>query len=238
MSNADIIPELKQIVGALIFGSDRVVTIKEIRGCLVEVAKTGVDGTAPFAKVKDSDIEAAVGELKQDLKSRHMGFFLAEVAGGYKLQSDPVCGKWLKYFLDAGKPNRISRPALETLAIIAYRQPVTRAEIEGIRGVNIDHVVKSLLEMQLLRIVGRSELPGRPFLYGTSHIFLEHFGLKDLKSLDEMGPLLSARFGQLRKNGVSEDSAGTEEQNAGCGNEENKSEKTESSEIEQAQAEN
>ncbi len=193
MSNADVAPELKQIIGALIFGADRSLTIKEIRSCLIDVARTGEEGTAVFAKIKDDDIKTAVDQLQEEIRQRHLGFFLTEVAGGYKLQSDHTCGKWLKHLLDAGKPNRLSMPALETLSIIAYRQPITKAEIENIRGVTVDHVIKALLEMQLIRIAGRSDLPGRPFLYRTSHAFLEHFGLKDLNSLDDMEPLLKVK---------------------------------------------
>jgi segregation and condensation protein B len=93
----------------------------------------------------------------------------------------------------------LSKPSLETLAIIAYRQPVSRAEIENVRGVSVDHVVRSLLEMQLVRIVGRSELPGRPFLYGTTQLFFEHFGLKSMDELNEIEPLLSVKSRELEK---------------------------------------
>jgi len=90
--------------------------------------------------------------------------------------------------LNRGKPQRISRPMIETLAIIAYRQPIARSEIESIRGVGVGHVVKALMEAQLVRIIGRSELPGRPFLFGTTNTFLEHFGLKNLNELNAMQP--------------------------------------------------
>ena len=113
---------------------------------------------------------------------------LAEVAEGYRIQSDHTCGKWLMHLLNH-KPTRLSRPGLETLAIIAYRQPMTRAEMEGIRGVSVDHVIKLLMEIQLIRLVGRSELPGRPFLYGTTPAFLDHFGLKSLDDLDDVESL-------------------------------------------------
>ena len=86
--------------------------------------------------------------------------------------------------LNKGKPARLTRPSIETLAIIAYRQPVTRSEIESIRGVNAGHVIKALMEMQLVRMIGRSDLPGRPFLFGTTTAFLDHFGLKSLKDLE------------------------------------------------------
>jgi segregation and condensation protein B len=90
--------------------------------------------------------------------------------------------------LNRGKPHRVSRPMIETLAIIAYRQPIARSEIESIRGVSVGHVIKALMEMQLVRIVGRSDLPGRPFLFGTTTTFLDHFGLKSLNDLNAMQP--------------------------------------------------
>lgn len=186
--------ELKQVLGALIFGANRPLSIKEMRKCLVEVAAERGGETTAFAKVREKDIIDALAELRAESENVKGGFVLTEVAGGYKFQTDATCGKWLRHFLDAGKPHRLSRPALETLAIIAYRQPVTRAEIEGVRGVNVDHIVRTLMEMQLIRIVGRSELPGRPFQYGTTHSFLEHFGLKGLSDLEQMGPMqLAAR---------------------------------------------
>jgi len=180
--------ELKQVLGALVFGASRPLSVREMRACLLEVAETAGADARAFAGVKDADINRALEELNVALISQSCGFMLAEVAGGYRLQSDPECGKWLKHLLDK-KPHRLSRPGLETLAIIAYRQPATRGEIESIRGVSVDHVLKMLMEMQLVRIVGRSDLPGRPFLYGTSQSFLEHFGLKDLQALEGMDML-------------------------------------------------
>ena len=113
---------------------------------------------------------------------------VAEVAGGYRLQTDAACGDWVRRMLNRGKPQRISRPMVETLAIVAYRQPISRSEIESIRGVGVGHVIKALMEMQLVRIVGRSDLPGRPFLFGTTTGFLDHFGLKSLNDLNAMQP--------------------------------------------------
>ena len=192
MSNEMPMPELKQIIGAMIFGSEHPLTVKEIRRCIVEVATTEGGPLAAFRNVKESDIAAALETLKIEVEQVHGGFLLAEVAGGVRLNSDPACGKWLRHLLDAGRPSRLSSPALETLAIIAYRQPVTRTEIEGVRGVNVDHIMRMLMEMQLVRIVGRSELPGKPFQYGTTQAFLEHFGLKNLDELRGMDPMLLA----------------------------------------------
>ena len=185
MADAFDMPELKEVLGAMIFAAGRPLSVRELRECLREVADQEGDVALAFRDAKDANVLQAIEELRLELA--RSGFNVAEVAGGFRLQSDPRCGHWLKHLLDRGKGNRLSRPGLETLAIIAYRQPVSRGEIENIRGVNVDHVIKVLLEMQLVKIAGRSELPGRPFLYGTTQTFLEHFGLKDLGDLDRMG---------------------------------------------------
>ncbi len=191
MPNLDGLPGLKQILGALIFGSNRPLSLRELRNCLVEVAE-GDASVSVYAEVDNKQLREALKELTADLKRNHTGFSLQETAGGYRLQSDAQCGRWLKHLLKT-KPHRLSRPALETMAIIAYRQPISRAEIEAVRGVGVSHIIKALMEMQLVRIAGRSELPGRPFLYGTTHAFLDHFGLKGLKDLDKMAPMVLSR---------------------------------------------
>ena len=108
---------------------------------------------------------------------------VVEVANGFRLQNDPACGLWLRQMLDRGKPQRLSKPALETLAVIAYRQPCTRSEVESVRGVSVDAMVRTLLEMGLIKVTGRSELPGRPWLFGTTTKFLEHFGINQISEL-------------------------------------------------------
>lgn len=143
---------------------------------------TGIDGAA---------IKAAVATLQADLRALGIGMEVAEIAGGYRLQTAAECGDWVRRMLNRGKPQRISRPMVETLAIVAYRQPISRSEIESIRGVGVGHVIKALMEMQLVRIVGRSDLPGRPFLFGTTTGFLDHFGLKSLNDLNAMQPGIS-----------------------------------------------
>jgi segregation and condensation protein B len=196
------VADLKRVVGALIFGAGRPIGAREIRKCLVELAELeGGDGKI-FAEIKDKDVHGAIMEIVYDLERTHPGFHLAEIAGGYRLQTDACCGPWLRHLLKTGRPQRLSQPALETLAIIAYRQPITKADIEGVRGVNVDHVIKMLMEMQLVRISGRSELPGRPFLYGTTHLFLEHFGLKSLDELADLEPMLAMARAQERARGA------------------------------------
>ena len=180
------VPTLRQVVGAMIFGGNRPLTVREIRTCLAEMeGENGEDGV-PHRDVTPAQVKAVLTEIEVALRDAGLGFLMCEVAGGFRLQSDPSSGPWLRRLLNR-KSNRLSRPALETLAIVACRQPVAKAEIERIRGVSVDHIIKMLMEMQLVKIVGRSELPGRPFLYGTTHSFLEHFGLSDLKTLEQLG---------------------------------------------------
>lgn len=134
-----------------------------------------------------SAIKTALRGLQAQFQEMDLGITLTESSDGFRFQTTSDCGKWLRRMLNKGKPQRLPRSAVETLAIIAYRQPVARSEIESIRGVSAGHVIKALMEMQLVRIIGRSDLPGRPFLFGTSQMFLDHFGLK---TLDELEPAL------------------------------------------------
>ena len=106
-----------------------------------------------------------------------------EKAEGWQLVSDPAYGSWVRQLFPAVKPARLTPPSLETLAIIAYRQPITRADIEAVRGVAVDGVLQNLMERGLVKIAGRAEVPGRPLLYETTQFFLEHFGLRDLDEL-------------------------------------------------------
>ena len=184
MSETQRSAELKQVLCAVIFAAQQPLSPANIRKLLTEVAAESNETTAvAFSELKEADLLAALAELEADWQRQSTGVHLAEVAGGYRFQTDIECGPWVRHLLNLGKPVRLSRPGLETLAIIAYRQPVTRSEIEGVRGVTIDHVLRLLMELQLVRIVGRSDLPGRPMLYGTTDLFLEHFGLTNIKEL-------------------------------------------------------
>ena len=138
--------------------------------------------------------EATVRELALALENEGRGLMVQEVAGGFRLATRPEAHPWIQR-LQQIKPARLSRAALETLAIIAYKQPITRAEIEAIRGVAVDGVMRTLLERGLVRMLGRKAEAGRPILYGTSSAFLEHFGFKDLgdlPSLREIDELIGA----------------------------------------------
>lgn len=178
-----VLPELKQIVGALLFAAKGTVSLADIRRCLQQTAQERGGVYRDFASLTESEIAAAVEAVKISLIEARTGFVVQEVAGGFRLENEPSCGPWLRQFLQKGKSNRLSRPALETLAVIAYRQPCTRADIEAVRGVAVDQILRNLLDLQLIRITGRSDQPGRPWLFGTTQKFLEYFGLKDIKDL-------------------------------------------------------
>jgi segregation and condensation protein B len=183
MSDLSVIPELKQIVGALLFAAREPIAFETIRKTLRDAAKQYEGPVQDFGKATDQDIHAALKQLNDDLTRSHVGIHVGEVANGYRLQNDLNCGIWIRQMLEKGRSNRLSKPALETLAIIAYRQPCTRSEIEAVRGVAVDAILKNLMEMQLVKAAGRSELPGRPWLFATTQKFLEYFGLKNVQDL-------------------------------------------------------
>ena len=160
--------DLKSIIESLLFVAEGPVTLQRFE----EV----VDGAGK------EEIRSVLDELGGELETNHRGVRLVEVAGGFQLRTAKVNADWVKKFL-GGRPARMGRATLETLAIIAYRQPMTKAEIEAIRGVDVDGVVNTLLERGLIRAVARKDVPGRPFLYGTTAEFLQLFNLKDLSHL-------------------------------------------------------
>ena len=199
MSDVEVLPELKQIVGALLFVSKQPLSAADIHRVLQQVAEVWGGNTKDFAGATEADIRAVIDQLRADLSEKHLGVHVSEVANGFRFENDSSCGPWLRQLLERGRPTRLSRPALETLAIIAYRQPVMRSEIEAVRGVQVDQIVRNLLEMQLIKIVGRSELPGRPWQFGTTQKFLEHFGLKNLMDLPGIEELRRMEDEQLRR---------------------------------------
>lgn len=196
MTTDSKMPELKEILGSLIFAARHPLPAAEMRKVLVDVAKAQGGFASAFGQLRESDVVETLKQLSADVEKAALGFHLTEAAGGYKYQSDDRCGPWVRTFLNADKTHRLSRPSLETLAIVAYRQPITRVEIEAVRGVNVDHIIATLMEMELVRMVGRSEAPGRPMLFGTTKKFLEHFGLQSLQALPGIEEL--ARAEKLR----------------------------------------
>jgi len=184
---------LQEIVGSLLFASEQPLSVQELRTCVKGVAPDEGDDPeimSVYQSCTTREIEQALHGLEKELERAGCGFRLVCAGGTYRLQTAPTCGRYVRALLKLDRPTRLSRASLETLAIIAYRQPITKAEIEQIRGVAVDTIVKSLVDLQLVRLVGRSELPGHPFLYGTSPLFLEHFGLASLSELNEIDPTL------------------------------------------------
>jgi len=165
---------LKAVVESLLFAAGEPLSLNRLAAVLDEAPKEA--------------LRQALAELAADCNREGRGIVLAEVAGGYQLRTAKEHAPWVRKLL-AARPPRLSRPILETVAIIAYRQPITRPEIEQLRGVDSGAVLDSLLERRLIRVAGRKEAPGRPQLYATTPEFLETFGLKDLDSLPDLSEL-------------------------------------------------
>jgi len=164
--------EVKAVLEAVIFASPQPVTGREIAKVMGGVPK--------------EDWQAALGELQAEYTRDGRGLQIVEVAGGWQITTRPEYNDWVRELLDPKTPTRLSIQALETLAVVAYKQPVTLPEIIDLRGVKSGGVLKTLLEKRLIRIVGRKEVVGRPILYGTTKHFLLHFGLKDLTELPKI----------------------------------------------------
>jgi segregation and condensation protein B len=174
---------LTQVIEALLFAAQKPLTARELAAAIKSAGSD--DDLLPneFAKTTEAQVAAALEQLKIEYIEQSRAFQLAERAEGWQLVSDPAYASWVRQLFPAVKPARLTPPSLETLAIIAYRQPITRADIEAVRGVAVDGVLQNLMERGLVKIAGRAEVPGRPLLYETTQFFLEHFGLRNLDEL-------------------------------------------------------
>ncbi len=148
-----------------------------------------IDSIKKITEIDKKRIDALVKELISDYSLRNAGLLIIEVAEGVQMVTNPASSPYIKKLISTAVPTKLSQPSIETLSIIAYKQPIIKAEIEAIRGVNSDGVVKTLLERRLLKILGRKEVPGRPLMYGTTKEFLQYFGLKDLTELPTLKEL-------------------------------------------------
>jgi segregation and condensation protein B len=155
----------------------------------------------------DGAIRDAIEALREEYRTGSRSFTIAEVAGGFRLETLPAYADWIRRLHAAPQRRKLSAPALETLAIIAYRQPITAAEIEAIRGVNIDGVLENLLDRELIETKGRKQAVGKPHLYGTSRKFLEHFGLGALQDLPQIEELKRAAAESAAKQTASGEAA-------------------------------
>ena len=166
--------KIKAIIEALIFASDTPLAPEKIR--------------VVFPEVEKKEIKEIIDQIVSEYNERNGGIFLQEVAGGFQFRTNPELAQWIKK-LKNSKPHSLSPQAMETLAIVAYKQPIVKSEIESIRGVDVGGPLKSLLDKKLVRIVGRKDVPGKPIIYGTTRRFLEVFSLKDLLDLPNLREL-------------------------------------------------
>ena len=177
--------ELRFILEAVLFSAQKPLSPAELREVLSNAAEVSEEEAAKsFRKVKLDDLHAALDQLAREHTAAQRSYRLVCVAGSWQFVSQPAYAPWLKALVgERMRPPRLSQPALETVAIIAYRQPLTRAEIEQIRGVSVDGVMQTLLERGLVEQIGRAEVVGHPMIYGTTPLFLEYFGLRSLEDL-------------------------------------------------------
>jgi len=163
---------LKGAIETLLFVNEKPVTIEQLKDALETVNIT--------------EVKVLIHELQEAYEARSGGMKLKEIAGGYQMLSNPAYAPYVRNFYKTKHKEKLSKPALECLAIVAYKQPVTRADIELIRGVNSDGVVAHLLDKELIKVVGRKDIAGRPFMYGATKQFLEYFGLKSFEDLPKL----------------------------------------------------
>ncbi|MEW6684693.1 MAG: SMC-Scp complex subunit ScpB [Candidatus Edwardsbacteria bacterium] len=180
--------EVKRVIEALLFASDLPLSLAKLKNLLGEI--------------DPKNLKELMLEINQDYEREGHSFEIREIGGGFQIYTRPEYAKWIHELYKGRKPPRLTHAALETLAIIAYKQPVTRADIEVIRGVNVDSVIATLLERNLITMVGKDKRPGRPLLYGTTSEFLRYFGLNsisDLPKIEELEAFLKKKEEEQEK---------------------------------------
>ena len=170
---------LKQIIEALLFATDEPLSVRQ----MIDIFGEFEAGALPQRRINEQTILEAIEQLNKEYGETGRSMHVVKVAGGFQFATLPLYAAWLGKMMKERSKRKLSVSALESLAVIAYKQPVTKPEIESIRGVNADYVIHSLLERNMITIVGRAATPGRPLLYGTTKDFLKHFGLNDLSDL-------------------------------------------------------
>jgi segregation and condensation protein B len=188
---------LNGIVEALLFGAPTPLTIQQISQVLREAAEYAAERSS--IEWTEAAIDESLHTLAQKYELDNHAFQLVERAGGWQLASRPDYAPWIRQLYPELRPNRLSGPGLETLAIVAYRQPITKSDIEAIRGVSVEGLLQKLLDAGLIKIAGRAEVPGRPLLYETTRHFLEHFGFKSLGELPNAAELRHLSDAPLKK---------------------------------------
>jgi segregation and condensation protein B len=181
---------LLKVLEALVFASPKPISTKELLTALKAAANNTDDPVRiELGKSSEDQVLQALADLQEVYRASDRAFQLAEQVNGWSFVTDSSSAAWVRQLYPEAKPTRLTGPQLETLAIIAYRQPITRADIEAVRGVAVDGVMQVLLDRSLVKIAGRAELPGRPLLYQTTDYFLQHFGLKNTDDLPNAGEL-------------------------------------------------
>ena len=184
------LPPLSHVLEAILFASQKAVSPKELTTHLKSAATAEPTSVAAaFARIKEGDVRDALIDLQAEVAASGRAYQVRETATGWLLSSAPGFAPWLRALYPEAKPTRLSASALETLAIIAYRQPIARADMEAVRGVSVDGVMQTLLDRGLVKIAGRAEVAGRPLLYATTQYFLDHFGLRTLDELPNAAEL-------------------------------------------------
>ena len=184
------VPPLSHVLEAILFASQKAILPKELVSHLKSAAVAEPTSVAAaFSRIKEGDIQDALLELQSEVAASGRAYQVRETATGWLLSSAPGFAPWLRALYPEAKPTRLSASALETLAIIAYRQPIARADMEAVRGVSVDGVMQTLLDRGLVKIAGRAEVAGRPLLYATTQFFLDHFGLRTLDELPNAAEL-------------------------------------------------
>lgn len=194
--------ELENIVESIIFASPEGASTKEITRCVrgaVVTARTAHAENADeaitrFADTEEAQVVAAIAHLNAIYEETGRAFWLVERPAGWRIMSRPDFSPWVRELFPDKKPARLTPSALETLAIIAYRQPMTKSSIEAVRGVSVDGPITALMDRNVIRIAGRADLPGRPLLYETTDVFLEHFGIKTVDELPNAAELRSVKL--------------------------------------------
>jgi segregation and condensation protein B len=189
---------LSRVIEALLFSAQKPLSIRELTEAIKGAGAEDELSPNEFARVREAEVAAALEQLKIECIEQERSFHLNEKAEGWQLATDPKYARWVRQLFPTPKPARLTAPALETLAIIAYRQPITRADVEAVRGVNIDGVLQTLMERGLVKIAGRAEIPGRPLLYETTQFFLDHFGLRNLDELPNVEELRTRHLPKAR----------------------------------------
>jgi segregation and condensation protein B len=189
---------VSRVIEALLFSAQKPLSARELTEAIRGAGAGDEFSPNEFARIREPEVTAALEQLKIEYTEQQRPFQLSEKAEGWQLATDPKYAQWVRQLFPAPKPARLSAPALETLAIIAYRQPITRADVEAVRGVNIDGVLQTLMERGLVKIAGRAEIPGRPLLYETTQFFLDHFGLRNLDELPNVEELRTRHLPKAR----------------------------------------